>query len=78
MFANMFNKISRLGVKAARSLGNAVNAQGVSKQGMGFAVAVGAFGATTVYLLNKKLSAQEVDGGFLYTWYLFSVSMIIE
>ena len=77
MFANMFNRISRMSVKAARSLGSAVNAQGVSKQGMGFAVAVGAFGATTVYLLNKKLSAQEADGGFLYTWYLLLIGMII-
>ena len=69
MFANLLNRVGRIGAKTARTLGNAVNVQGASKQGMGFALTVGAFGATTVYLLNKKLSAEEVEGGFLYTWY---------
>ena len=68
MFSRIANRIGRVGAQTTRQLGTALHAQQGNKRALGYAFAIGAFGATSVYLLNNKLNAKEVDGGFLYTW----------
>lgn len=63
------SRVARLGVQASRRIGNMVSVQGANKSQLSYALAIGAAGAASVYLIHKRLSAEEIEGGFLYTWY---------
>lgn len=69
--------MTRLGAQASRRISSLVSAQGASKSHFSYALAVGAVGAASVYFVHKRLSAEEVEGGFLYTWSHFICLFIL-
>ena len=68
MFGTFVNRVGRGSAKTVRAVGMTVKAQGARQNALGYAFALGAFGATTLYVLNQRLSAKEEEGGYLYTW----------
>ena len=68
MFGSTVGRVTRFGVQASRRISSFVSSQGASKSQLSYALAVGAVGAASVYLVHKRLSAEEVEGGFLYAW----------
>lgn len=78
MFGTFVNRIGRISVKTVRTVGMTVKAHGTSQNVWGYAVALGAFGTATVYMLHHKLSAKEEEGGFLYTWLAIKCLWIID
>ena len=67
----MFGRISRFGFQASRRLSSVLSSQGAHQSQFGYAIAMGAAGAASIYLVRKHLSAEEMEGGVLYTWYVF-------
>lgn len=68
MFGSTVSRVTRFGVQASRRIGSLVSAQGAKKSQLAYALAIGAAGAASIYLVHKQLNAEEVEGGFLYTW----------
>lgn len=68
MFGSVFNKVARLGIQTTRRIGSTLSSHCVPHSNAGYAIALGTFGAVSIFLIKKHLDAQEEEGGFLYTW----------
>ena len=68
MFGSIARKATRLQSVATRTLTSGISTQAASKSGMRFAVALGAVGAASLFLVRRHLQAKEEEGGFLYSW----------
>ena len=71
MFRSAVGKVIRLGVHSSKRMSSTLTLASTSRSNVGYAVALGAFGAVSVFMIRKHLNAQEKEGGYLYTWYRF-------
>ena len=70
MFGSTVSKVTRIGMRASRRIGNLLSAQKATKSQLGYAFAFGAAGVASIYLVHKRLNADGEQGGFLYSWYV--------
>lgn len=78
MFGSTVSKVARFGVQASRRIGSLVSSQSARKSQVGYAFAIGAVGAASVYLVHKHLNAEETEGGYLYTWFDLNMHFIFR
>lgn len=71
MFRSAVGKVIRLGAQASKRMSSTLTLASPSRSNVGYALALGAFGAASVFMIRKHLNAQEKEGGYLYTWYCF-------
>lgn len=71
MFRSAVGKVIRLGVQSSKRMGSTLTCAARSSSNVGYALALGAFGAASIFVIRKQLNAQEEGGGYLYTWYCF-------